>query len=322
VFGYPISGVQVETIEGTWTGPIQWFERDRLEDHSNEGRGVPAGRLGERVLLANGIRWQDGPSPRREDCRYFTETRQNLCQPFLAYWEQNGGLERFGYPLTTLVSTTLRDPVSGEYRLFPVQYFERRRMELHNELPGSPILLGLLGVNTLRYGGCDPAAGNLAAIAATLQPRIGCPSWPSPNQLGETVAIQPFERGTMLATSDFITRAFRTPPYVYALFVDNARGTLVWQRYEDTWNPSQPERGGETPPTGLFEPIRGFGKVWREQPQVRNTLGWGVAPEASTRGVNQAFTSGAVILERADAAGQAYVLYPDGRAEVLPLWRP
>src|SRR5690348_14348569 len=35
VFGYPITSQQVETGEGTWSGPVQWFERDRLEDHSN-----------------------------------------------------------------------------------------------------------------------------------------------------------------------------------------------------------------------------------------------------------------------------------------------
>src|ERR1044071_3102758 len=42
VFGYAIGPEQVETIEGRWSGPVQWFERDRLEDHANEGFGVLA----------------------------------------------------------------------------------------------------------------------------------------------------------------------------------------------------------------------------------------------------------------------------------------
>jgi hypothetical protein len=50
IFGYPISEQRVTTIEYTWIGPVQWFERDRLEDHSNEGQGVLAGRLGVRYL--------------------------------------------------------------------------------------------------------------------------------------------------------------------------------------------------------------------------------------------------------------------------------
>jgi len=52
VFGYPISPLRTETIEGTWTGPTQWFERDRLEDHGAEG--VLAGRLGRSCSQTKG----------------------------------------------------------------------------------------------------------------------------------------------------------------------------------------------------------------------------------------------------------------------------
>ena len=34
VFGFPTTPLQTETVEG-WSGPVQWFERDRLEDHAN-----------------------------------------------------------------------------------------------------------------------------------------------------------------------------------------------------------------------------------------------------------------------------------------------
>ena len=37
-FGYPLSRVRIESAEG-WTGPIQWFERSRLEDHGVNGAG-------------------------------------------------------------------------------------------------------------------------------------------------------------------------------------------------------------------------------------------------------------------------------------------
>jgi hypothetical protein len=33
------------------------------------------------------------------------------------------------------------------------------------------------------------------------------------------------------------------------------------------------------PPPGRYQPIRGFGMVWREQPGVRDRLGWAVEPE-------------------------------------------
>jgi hypothetical protein len=143
VFGFPISPERRETVEASWTGPVQWFERDRLEDHSNEGLGVLAGRLGARALELQGVNWQalPGDDAATPGCRFFRETQLNLCEPFLSYWEGNGGLERFGYPLTRPRSEQI------EGREYEVQYFERRRMELHPENQGTPyaILLGLLG---------------------------------------------------------------------------------------------------------------------------------------------------------------------------------
>jgi hypothetical protein len=66
VFGYPIGPQQQERVED-WVGPVQWFQRDRLEDHSGEGYGVLAGRLGAEVLERQGRPWQygsDQPIPR------------------------------------------------------------------------------------------------------------------------------------------------------------------------------------------------------------------------------------------------------------------
>jgi hypothetical protein len=140
VFGYPISEQRLETVEGRAL-QIQWFERDRLEDHGPAG--VLAGRLGDEWLLQTGRIWQllyprQSPTP---TCRFFTETGFNLCEPFLSYWQQNGGLARFGYPLTP----TFDEVIDG--RAYEVQYFERRRMEYHPEYRGTPseVLLGLLG---------------------------------------------------------------------------------------------------------------------------------------------------------------------------------
>ena len=41
------------------------------------------------------------------------------------------------------------------------------------------------------------------------------------------------------------------------------------------------------PPEGRYQPIRGFGKVWRENPQVREQLGWAIAPEQGFEGALQ-----------------------------------
>lgn len=62
-----------------------------------------------------------------EQFRYFPETDHIINQPlFLEYWQNNGGLTRFGYPMNdsrTEESTFSRKEVS-------VQYFERAEFEL------------------------------------------------------------------------------------------------------------------------------------------------------------------------------------------------
>ncbi|NTW03949.1 MAG: hypothetical protein HGA19_22195, partial [Oscillochloris sp.] len=126
IFGYPISDESIEPIEGTWSGPIQWFERDRLEDHNNEGKGVLAGRLGANYLEITGRPWQKGiDMPYNPDCVFVDQTGHNMCGMFLIYWNRNGGLERFGYP----ISDPIEEKIEGQ--TYWVQYFERRRMELH-----------------------------------------------------------------------------------------------------------------------------------------------------------------------------------------------
>lgn len=68
---------------------------------------------------------------------YFPATNHYTYLPFSVYWENNGGLPVFGYPISEQL-------VEGGYR---VQYFERQRMEHHPENPAPyHVLLGLLGV--------------------------------------------------------------------------------------------------------------------------------------------------------------------------------
>jgi hypothetical protein len=83
------------------------------------------------------------PAGARPGCRYFSETRHNLCGAFLAYWERNGGLAIFGLP----ISEEFSELNPQENKTYQVQYFERNRFEYHPELAGTPyeVLLGLLG---------------------------------------------------------------------------------------------------------------------------------------------------------------------------------
>lgn len=314
VFGYPISPVTQQYI-GDWQGPAQWFERDRLEDHSNQGLGVLAGRLGAQLLELQGRAWEGQPrepSGGTPGCRFFIETGHNLCGAFLRYWQQNGGLERFGYPLSYEMSEQI-----GDWR-GTVQYFERRRMELHGDLPGGPVLLGLLGrvVSSVEGlpGSCFEAGPPLTATAWAYRGALGCPY---PYQGDTQIAYQPFERGAMLWLPGF------GPRLGYGVIVltrDPSTGATNWQVFPDRWYEGQPASGGETPPAGLVEPVRGFGKVWRENPAVRQALGWATAPENGEQAQVVRFERGVMVFRA--SAGRVHLLYPDGmRAdEVNPIY--
>jgi hypothetical protein len=53
-----------------------------------------------------------------------------------------------------------------------------------------------------------------------------------------------------------------------------------WQRFADTWSEAEAESDPAlAPPEGFYRPVRGFGKVWNEQPGVREALGWATSPE-------------------------------------------
>src|SRR5215210_4872111 len=76
--------------------------------------------------------------------RYFPETGYRVPGNFIKYWDSNGGLPVFGYPISEArIERSLTD--NKDYL---VQYFERNRFEYHPEFKDSPneVLLGLLGV--------------------------------------------------------------------------------------------------------------------------------------------------------------------------------
>jgi hypothetical protein len=271
VFGYPISDQRIETVEGTWNGLVQWFERDRLEDHGVEG--VLAGRLGDRALKLQGIGWQllPGDGGINPNCHFFHETQFNLCQPFLSYWEQSGGLARFGYPITRMRKERL------EGREYVVQYFERRRLEYHPENAGThyEVLLGLLGRDVLASEACPTISPVLRRTWEVLARDLGCGQPYGDGRL----AAQPFERGAMI----WVGRADGSPGQIFVLTTVPSV-SLTWTMYIDSYREGEPIGTAELPPPGKHAPVRGFGKLWRTVPEVRSALGWALSPEVADQG--------------------------------------
>jgi hypothetical protein len=130
---------------------------ERARPESPSGR-APASRIeGGRLVLSLapgapvGLRGlADRPTGRAApvagpagQVRFFPETGHNLIFGFKGYWERNGGLAIYGYPITEEFREV--NPADGEE--YTVQYFQRARFEYHPEHKGTPyeVELGLLG---------------------------------------------------------------------------------------------------------------------------------------------------------------------------------
>ena len=131
---------------------MQYFERAVFEYHPDN---PPAWRVELRRLgaLATANRQSEPPfqplnAQSDDNCTYFPQTGHRLCFGFRAYWQQNGGLAIFGYP------------ISEEFQEngYTVQYFERARFEYHpSNPPAWQIELGLLGNLAVQQDGIATA---------------------------------------------------------------------------------------------------------------------------------------------------------------------
>lgn len=88
------------------------------------------------------------PVPNSDAKVYFAETGHTLANSFLRYWQANGGLAVFGFP----ISEEFTEISKIDNKPYTVQYFERNRFEFHPENAGTDfeVLLGLLGSDQTR----------------------------------------------------------------------------------------------------------------------------------------------------------------------------
>jgi hypothetical protein len=138
-----------------------------------------------------------------------------------------------------------------------------------------------------------------AAIGCVqVDPRLGT-AWESwagaelscPQQTQEIpVALQVFERGFMIWKGG-------PESQIYVLAAGDGTRPPRWTAYRDTFQEGETALDPLlTPPPGVEQPVRGFGKVWREQPGVRDELGWALAREHGSPGLLQVFEGGRIFL--------------------------
>jgi hypothetical protein len=98
----------------------------------------------------------------------------------------------------------------------------------------------------------------------------GCPSSPAITGDG---AEQHFEHGLMLWSG--------AEDRIYVLFEETGSSS-AWRICQDEWDEGDLESDPSlVPPSGLYQPRRGFGLVWREEPGVRDSLGWATEQEVA-----------------------------------------
>jgi hypothetical protein len=297
--------------------------------------------------------------------QYFAETGHNLGGRFLEYWKANGGLAQFGYPITEVRSDSID---GGRYE---TQFFERARFEYHPENDGTPfeVLLGQFGRRVMAENALlSGDFGRLFQTDPAVQVNLGKPVSAAIRTNG---AMQAFEKGRMfyaeqapsrgLVQGGYLDRHYNanaaasgtawaeiadTEPTIYALCGEAQRGKVFTDHADfryfflDTWDESQPSGGGMGPKAGLYEPKRGFGRVWRDReggpfrgnvivPGAHSCLGYATsADEIAFTITVQYFQGGVMLLSDTPEGRYLYVLAvgyysngggPSGTYERYPL---
>lgn len=243
---------------------------------------------------------------------FVNETGHNIADVFMTFFNSTGPvyengvivnapivnwISAFGYPIAEPYWTTIR--VSGQDRLILVQAFQRRILTFSPQnADGWQVEMGNVGAQyyTWRYETphvvCDRVPlrgfGTVWSGHSSVKAGLGCPQTypPFDKETAIQTAYQPFEHGSML----WISKTTYTQEWLIYVFFDDG----TFQQFDDNWRDGDPANGNMSPPTGLYEPQRGFGKVWREGTgaQVRERLGWATALEKGGDGAYQRFQYG------------------------------
>ena len=215
----------------------------------------------------------ESPGAQPPDAYYFPQTQHAISGAFRAYWEQNGGLMRFGYPLTSVFE-------AGGLR---VQYFERARFEWHPEKPDPyKVELGLLTAYLTRGRTFPKATPTTPTPAPSPSPTPG----PSPSSTANPATPTPTPRAT--TATGLSAMATGTPTSTATATTTTTATTTATASPTGTSSPTAPR---PPEPTPAYFPQTGhtlggeFLKYW----QARGGLAsFGYPLSEELREVNQA----------------------------------
>jgi hypothetical protein len=139
VFGYPITEEFVD--QGL---SVQYFQKARMEWHPENPipYKIQLGLLGEELKYRQPS--VSEPTPRSRRKVYFPETGHTVAYAFLDFFNENGGIDIFGYPITEMHFE------DGQI----VQYFQRLKLQWQPTDSTNAVVIGNLGevyVNMYRH---------------------------------------------------------------------------------------------------------------------------------------------------------------------------
>lgn len=153
LFGFPITEAYT-TKDGVY---VQYFQRARFE---LRGQQVTVSPLGELTYRAGAQLNINNPLA----CRVFSQTGYSVCFAFLEYFDEYGGLDQFGTPISPF------EYQDGKI----VQYFKNARFEWRPTNPnGQHVVLTDVGSIHFQMAGEDPT--RLEAVRpldATIKPLV------------------------------------------------------------------------------------------------------------------------------------------------------
>ena len=267
-FGYPMTP---EIEEDGMT--VQYFERHVLEYHPDNPAEyqVLLRRLGAEARDSRDLSDHDAFQEQSEadSGRYFEPTGQNMQHGFLDYWENNGALRIFGYPISA----------EFEHDGTHVQFLERAIIEWHPDNPAAwRVLFERLGAQAANEAGVDTSPQEYDGDT----PHYSDDLWDPPEPEGPTPpAGAPTDRAKWMEVdlTNQMFRAWEGETLVYTAVAATGRPavpTLTGQwdtythlRYDDMegWTPDRGEYDLENVPYVMYYD-RGYaihGTYWHQQ---------------------------------------------------------
>ena len=175
-----------------------------------------------------------------------------------------------------------QDPYKVEFGNIGQHYYRwRYSADGGGETPIAP------GTQTVTQTGVLPIFQ--PAVSSQVNPGLGKPTAPS-SSVTVKYALVLMEHGIMLYVD--------TTKKIYALPYDGV-GSVYDDPYQSTGVPDSDNNCTKPGPTsGTFEPCRGFGKVWRDNPAVKQAVGYALQPERGILGQTQYFENGFVFADQ------------------------